>query len=47
MCARASRKSTTAQQLLEDNQQQVQIGALAEIEVTRAESQLYAASRTW
>ena len=33
----------TAQQLFEDNQKQVQIGSLAEIEVTRAESQLYAA----
>ncbi len=33
---------TTAQQLLDDNKRQVQIGTLAEIEVTRAESQLYA-----
>jgi outer membrane protein TolC len=32
---------TTAQQLLNDNKRQVQIGALAEIEVTRAEAQLY------
>ena len=32
----------TAQQLLEDNKKQVQIGPLAEIEVTRAEAQLYA-----
>jgi outer membrane protein len=31
-----------AQQLLDDNQKQVAIGALAEIEVTRAEAQLYA-----
>jgi outer membrane protein len=30
-----------AQQLLEDNKRQVQIGALAEIEVTRAEAQLF------
>lgn len=36
---------TTAQQLLEDNKRQVQIGTLAEIEVTRAESQLYAAQQ--
>jgi len=35
----------TAQQLLEDNKKQVQIGSLAEIEVTRAESQLYAAKQ--
>ena len=35
----------TAQQLFEDNQKQVQIGTLAEIEVTRAESQLYAAKQ--
>ena len=40
-CARGSRKLTTAQQLLDDNKRQVQIGALAEIEVTRAEAQLY------
>jgi outer membrane protein len=32
---------TTAQQLLNDNKRQVEIGALAEIEVTRAEAQLY------
>lgn len=31
----------TAQQLFEDNQKQVQIGTLAPIEVTRAESQVY------
>ena len=37
----------TAQQLLDDNKKQVTIGALAEIEVTRAESQLYAANRIW
>jgi outer membrane protein len=35
----------TAQLLLEDNKKQVTIGALAEIEVTRAESQLYAAQQ--
>ena len=33
----------TAQQLLQNNQEQVKIGTLAEIEVTRAQSQLYAA----
>jgi outer membrane protein len=32
----------TAQQLFEGNKEQVRIGSLAEIEVTRAESQLYA-----
>ena len=31
-----------AEQLLEDNKRQVQVGAMAEIEVTRAEAQLYA-----
>ncbi|HYL38767.1 MAG TPA: TolC family protein [Bryobacteraceae bacterium] len=35
----------TARQLLEDNQRQVAIGALAEIEVTRAEAQLYASQQ--
>ena len=35
----------TANLLLEDNKKQVQIGALAEIEVTRAESQLYASQQ--
>jgi outer membrane protein len=35
----------TAQQLLENNQSQVKIGTLAEIEVTRAQSQLYAAKQ--
>jgi outer membrane protein TolC len=35
----------TAQQLFDDNKKQVQIGTLAEIEVTRAESQLYAAKQ--
>jgi outer membrane protein TolC len=32
----------TAEQLLADNQKQVQIGAMAEIEITRAQAQLYA-----
>jgi outer membrane protein TolC len=35
----------TAEQLLEDNKKQVQIGALAEIEITRAEAQLYASKQ--
>lgn len=35
----------TADQLYQDNKQQVQFGSLAEIEVTRAESQLYAAKQ--
>ena len=35
----------TAQQLFENNKEQVKIGSLAEIEVTRAESQLYAAKQ--
>ena len=35
----------TAQQLLEDNKRQVQLGSLAEIEVTRAESQLYSSQQ--
>src|SRR5579864_6769205 len=35
----------TAQQLLDDNKRQVEIGSLAEIEVTRAQSQLYAAKQ--
>jgi outer membrane protein len=43
---RARRQSlTTAQQLLDDNKRQVELGSLAEIEVTRAESQLYAAKQ--
>ena len=33
----------TAQQLLQNNQEQVRIGTLAEIEITRAQSQLFAA----
>lgn len=35
----------TAQQLLDDNKRQVQIGALAEIEITRAQAQLYASQQ--
>lgn len=35
----------TAQQLLDNNQKQVEIGTVAEIEVTRAKSQLYAAKQ--
>jgi outer membrane protein len=35
----------TAQLLREDNKKQVQIGALAEIEITRAEAQLYASQQ--
>jgi len=35
----------TAQQLFENNQAQVKIGSLAEIEITRAESQLYSAKQ--
>ncbi len=39
------REVSTAQQLLEDNKRQVQIGALAEIEITRAEAQLYSSQQ--
>jgi len=35
----------TAQRLYDDNRKQVEIGSLAEIEVTRAESQLYSAKQ--
>lgn len=35
----------TAQQLFDDNKRMVEVGTLAEIEVTRAESQLYAAKQ--
>jgi outer membrane protein TolC len=35
----------TAEQLLENNRKEVQIGTLADIEVTRAQSQLYAAKQ--
>jgi len=35
----------TAKQLLEDNKKQVEIGVLAEIEITRAEAQLYASQQ--
>lgn len=40
-----TREVSTAQQLLDDNRKQVQIGTLAPIEVTRAESQLYTAQQ--
>ena len=40
-----NRAVSTAQQLLEDNRKQVQIGTLAPIEITRAESQLYTAQQ--
>jgi outer membrane protein TolC len=44
--ARARQEAViTAQQLYDDNKRQVQFGSLAEIEVTRAESQLYAAKQ--
>lgn len=36
---------SAAQRLLDDNKRQVQIGALAEIEITRAEAQLYSAQQ--
>jgi outer membrane protein TolC len=36
---------STAQQLFENNQKQVEIGTIAQIEVTRAQSQLYAAKQ--
>jgi len=36
-----TREVTTSRQLLEDNRKQVGLGALAPIEITRAESQLY------
>ena len=36
-----TREVATAQQLLDDNRKQVEIGSIAPIEVTRAESQLY------
>ena len=36
---------TTAQQLLNDNKRQVELGSLAEIEITRAEAQLYASQQ--
>src|SRR5690606_27002270 len=34
---------TTAEQLLENNRKMVELGTLAEIEITRAEAQVYAA----
>ncbi len=43
---RARRQAVaTSQQLLDDNKKQVQIGQLAEIEITRAEAQLYASQQ--
>jgi outer membrane protein len=36
---------TTSQQLLDDNKRQVQLGSLAEIEVTRAQAQLYSSQQ--
>ena len=43
---RSRRQSlATAKQLMDDNKRQVELGSLAEIEVTRAESQLYAAQQ--
>lgn len=43
---RARRQAlATSRQLLDDNRRKVQIGALAEIEVTRAESQVYASQQ--
>ncbi len=43
---KARRQSmATAKQLFDDNKRQVELGSLAEIEITRAESQLYAAQQ--
>ncbi len=41
--AAREQEAKTAEELLENNRKQVELGSLAEIEVTRAESQLYAA----
>jgi outer membrane protein TolC len=38
-------ETRTAQQLFDDNKKQVELGSLAEIEITRAEAQLYAAKQ--
>ena len=38
-------ETRTAQQLYDDNKKQVELGSLAEIEITRAEAQLYAAKQ--
>jgi outer membrane protein len=38
-------ETRTAQQLFDDNKKQVDLGSLAEIEITRAEAQLYAAKQ--
>ena len=40
-----TREVTTSRQLLEDNRKQVDLGALAPIEITRAESQLYSSEQ--
>ena len=45
MSARAEQEVRAAQQLLDDNKRQVQIGALAEIEITRAQAQLYSSQQ--
>jgi outer membrane protein TolC len=39
------RELATARQLLEDNRRQVDLGALAEIEITRAQAQVYSAQQ--
>lgn len=39
------RELQTAQQLLDDNQRQVQLGSLAEIEITRAQAQVYSSQQ--
>ena len=39
------REVDAAQQLLQDNRRQVELGALAEIEVTRAEAQVYSSQQ--
>jgi outer membrane protein len=39
------RELQTAQQLLQDNQRQVQLGSLAEIEITRAQAQVYSSQQ--
>ncbi|MBV8846577.1 MAG: TolC family protein [Bryobacterales bacterium] len=39
------RELATARQLLEDNRRQVELGALAEIEITRAQAQVYSAQQ--
>ena len=39
------REVDAAQHLLEDNRQQVELGSLAEIEITRAEAQVYSSQQ--